>query len=172
MNRRHCTKIKFSMKDFFNKCDQIRRKLRICSHLKKKYSMENFIFCAVQNAYMRRLNGYLPRHHFNALSTFNLGCVSTGHSFVYQNPSCVKTWKSGVFPVFRLNTEIYQANLHIDMILIQLWRSLLYILPSVMVKKKHENKASDRKHIKIWKKQQKTNWQDLARHNTSKWKPT
>ena len=37
-------KIKFSMKDFFSKCDQIRRKLRIWSHLFKKSLMENFIF--------------------------------------------------------------------------------------------------------------------------------
>ena len=35
------------MKGFFNKCDQIRRKLRIWSHLLKKSLMENFIFCAV-----------------------------------------------------------------------------------------------------------------------------
>ena len=35
------------MKDFFSKCDQIRRQLRIWSHLLKKYLMENFMFCAV-----------------------------------------------------------------------------------------------------------------------------
>ena len=39
--------MKFSIKDFFSKCDQIRRKLWIWSHLLKKSSMENFIFCAV-----------------------------------------------------------------------------------------------------------------------------
>ena len=33
--------------DFFIKCDQIRRKLRIWSHLLKKSLMENFVFCAV-----------------------------------------------------------------------------------------------------------------------------
>ena len=33
--------------DFYSKCDQIRRKLRILSHLLKKFVMENFIFCAV-----------------------------------------------------------------------------------------------------------------------------
>ena len=35
----HCItaqKMKFSIKDFFSKCDQIRRKLRIWSHLLKK----------------------------------------------------------------------------------------------------------------------------------------
>ena len=39
--------MKFSIKDFFSKCDQIRRKLRIWSHLLKKSLMQNFIFCAV-----------------------------------------------------------------------------------------------------------------------------
>ena len=40
-------KMKFSINDFFSKCDQIRRKLRIWSHLPKKSLMKNFIFCAV-----------------------------------------------------------------------------------------------------------------------------
>ena len=39
-------KMKFSIKDSFSKCDQIRRKLRIWSHLLKKSLMENLIFCA------------------------------------------------------------------------------------------------------------------------------
>ena len=43
-------KMKFSIKDFFSKCDQIRRKLRIWSHLLKKSLIENFIFCAVSYA--------------------------------------------------------------------------------------------------------------------------
>ena len=37
----------YSFRDFFSKCDQIHRKLRVWSHLLKKSSMENFIFCAV-----------------------------------------------------------------------------------------------------------------------------
>ena len=41
-------KMKFCIKDFFSECDQIRRKLRISSHLLKKSLMENFIFfCSV-----------------------------------------------------------------------------------------------------------------------------
>ena len=40
-------KIKFSIKDFFSKCDQICSFLRIWSHLLKKSLMEDFIFCAV-----------------------------------------------------------------------------------------------------------------------------
>ena len=45
--------MKFSVKNFFSKCDQIRKKLRIWSHLLKKSLMENFIFCAVTS--MKRL---------------------------------------------------------------------------------------------------------------------
>ena len=41
-------KMKFSIKDFFSKCDQIRSLLRIWPHLLNKSLMENFIFCAVQ----------------------------------------------------------------------------------------------------------------------------
>ena len=50
--------MKFSVKDFFNKCDQVRSDLRIWSRLLKKSLMENFIFCAV-----------LPK---NKMSMFNL----------------------------------------------------------------------------------------------------
>ena len=39
-------KVKFYIKDFFSKCDQIR--MRIWSHLLKKFLMENYIFCAVK----------------------------------------------------------------------------------------------------------------------------
>ena len=48
-NLTQCTaqKMKFSIKDYFSKCDQIRSFLRIWSHLLKKSLMENFIFCAV-----------------------------------------------------------------------------------------------------------------------------
>ena len=37
----------FSIKDFFSKCDQVRRILRIWSHLLKKFLIENFIFFAM-----------------------------------------------------------------------------------------------------------------------------
>ena len=43
--------MKFSIKDFFSKCDQIHRILPILSHLLKKSLMENFISCAVLNKY-------------------------------------------------------------------------------------------------------------------------
>ena len=41
-------KMKFSIKNFFSKCDQIRSLLRIWSHLLKKFLIENFISCAVR----------------------------------------------------------------------------------------------------------------------------
>ena len=37
-------KMVFSNKNFFSKCDQIRRKLQIVSHLLKKSWLENLIF--------------------------------------------------------------------------------------------------------------------------------
>ena len=40
----HTQKMKFSVKDLFSKCDQIRSFLRIWSHLPKKSWMENLIF--------------------------------------------------------------------------------------------------------------------------------
>ena len=39
--------MKFFIKDFFSKCDQIRRKLQIWSNLLQKSIMENVFFCAV-----------------------------------------------------------------------------------------------------------------------------
>ena len=40
-------KMKFSINNFFSKCDQTERKLRIWSYLLNKSLMENCIFCAV-----------------------------------------------------------------------------------------------------------------------------
>ena len=48
ITRNTAQNMKFSIKDFFSKCDQIRRKLRIWSHLLDKFLMGNFIFCAVK----------------------------------------------------------------------------------------------------------------------------
>ena len=39
-------KVKFSIKDFFSKCDQIRWKLQIWSQLLKKPLMKNFFLCS------------------------------------------------------------------------------------------------------------------------------
>ena len=57
-------KMKFPTEDFFSKCDQIRRKLRIWSHLLKKSLMENF-FCAAisstQNMVSLKLLTFYPK---------------------------------------------------------------------------------------------------------------
>ena len=45
-------KVKSSIKDFFSKCHQIRKKLRIWSHLLKKSLMKNFILCAMFYPFM------------------------------------------------------------------------------------------------------------------------
>ena len=61
-------KMKFSNKDFLSKWDQIRRKLRIWSHLVKKSLMENFIFRAVGRFWfdLRELeNIYLDLSHIS-----------------------------------------------------------------------------------------------------------
>ena len=49
-------KMKFSIKDFFHKCDQICTFLRIWSHLLKKSLMKNFFSCAVSRKSMMMSN--------------------------------------------------------------------------------------------------------------------
>ena len=62
-------KIKFSIKNFFSKCDQIRSFLRIWSHLLKKSLTANVIFCTVhcqeQRTYTQLILSctYLGRHN-------------------------------------------------------------------------------------------------------------
>ena len=48
INENTAQKMKFSIKHFFSKCDQIRCFLRIWPHLLKKSLIETFIFCAVE----------------------------------------------------------------------------------------------------------------------------
>ena len=50
--------MKFSIKDFFSKCDQVCR-MRIWSHFMKKFLIENFIFCAVLLAISAKVSLYL-----------------------------------------------------------------------------------------------------------------
>ena len=58
-------KMKFSIKDFSSKCDQIRRFLRIWPHLLKKSLMENFIFCAVVSVVDINQKTTYSRHKYN-----------------------------------------------------------------------------------------------------------
>ena len=65
-------KMKFSMKNFSSKCDQIRRKLRIWTHSLEKSLMENFIFCAVIRCHIgffeRLFNLELSSHSFHKIT--------------------------------------------------------------------------------------------------------
>ena len=54
--------MKFYIKDFFSKCDQIRGFLWIWSHLLKKSLMENFIFYVVKDVVIR--------NDFTSISSF------------------------------------------------------------------------------------------------------
>ena len=64
----HCIyttqKMKFFIKDFFSKYDQIRRKLQIWSHLLKKSLMENFTFCTVGHVYVVFVSSSPPNISF------------------------------------------------------------------------------------------------------------
>ena len=50
--------MKFSIKDFHSKCDQIRRKLWIWSHLLKKALMENFIFLCSDTLTLSQISNF------------------------------------------------------------------------------------------------------------------
>ena len=66
-------KMKFFIKVFFSKCDQICRKLRIWSHLLKKSFMENFIICAVEFHFISpALKTNVNRNFFMAKQSFIL----------------------------------------------------------------------------------------------------
>ena len=82
--------MKFFIKDFFSKCDQIRSLLRIWSHLLKKFLLKNFIFCAV-----------LP---------LNLVWVYTSCSFLNIN-SCAPFHRSNPYGIclFKVNNRITRA---------------------------------------------------------------
>ena len=62
-------KLKFSITDFFSKCDQIRRKLRIWLHLLKKSLMEAFVFCAVLNMFYIK---FLKEFHYGFCLYFTI----------------------------------------------------------------------------------------------------
>ena len=72
----------FSIKDFFSKCDHIRRKLHIWSHLLKKSLMENFIFCAA----------WLSFKHQNIIAKSN---QSKAHNIEISLILSFKTLKNG-----------------------------------------------------------------------------
>ena len=59
-------KMKFSITDFFSKCDQIRRKLRILSHLLKESMMESSFFVQCNSRYFAGLISWISDLNFES----------------------------------------------------------------------------------------------------------
>ena len=103
---RTAQKIKLSIKDFFRKCDQIRRKLRIWPPLLKKFLMENFIFCAV-----KLINIWLRSDHFLWTRLMVLECYTKFfflHSFYSAG-----YWKSSA--LFLTLMSVFPSLLHLTL---------------------------------------------------------
>ena len=62
-------KMKFFVKDFFSKCDQICSFLQIWSHLLIKSLMEKFVFCAVLTWRIRQKKVHFFREDFDFLKS-------------------------------------------------------------------------------------------------------
>ena len=67
--------MKFSIKDYLCKCDQIRRKSLVWSHLTKKSFMENFIFCATIVNYKKIKFRLILIYRFSSLIYSGLGAI-------------------------------------------------------------------------------------------------
>ena len=95
-----CTaqKLKFSIKDFFSKCYQIRRKLRIWSHLLKISSRENFIFCVRLQENMDQRNP-VYRHFKRLIKYFNKPIISqSADQQIYSQDSYSACMSEGFDP--------------------------------------------------------------------------
>ena len=86
--------MKFSIKDFSSKCDQILSFLRIWSHLLEKSLMENFIFCAVRPAetWSKNYNTLflIPLNYLNLENDHILSDESMKKVIKYSNPEKVR----------------------------------------------------------------------------------
>ena len=89
----------FTIKDFFSKCHQIRRKLRIWSHLLKKSLMENFTFCAVGIVERRIFEG-------NCKLSFDLNTISSDYSHLLIKKGNINPFSTNVPLLYPLKREI------------------------------------------------------------------
>ena len=105
--------MKFSIKDFFHKCDQTRNFLRIWSHLLKKSLMEKFIFCAV-------LLQNITRNIIRDIYINESRIYSMKHSLREKCPN-TELFLVRNFLYSGLNTEIYSVNLHIQSEYRKIW---------------------------------------------------
>ena len=95
-------KMKFSIMEFFSKCDQIRRKLQIWSHLLKRSLMENFVFCAVKIQYRTcRVNERQVCRQSKSVSLVYKACSPCDVNVVTESN------RSGRVSLFRIRLTIW-----------------------------------------------------------------
>ena len=71
----------FSIKDFFSKCEQIRRFLRIWAHLLKKFLMENFFIQYITHQKLHFVGQQWLQFHIWFIMTF---CYKMRQLFYYK----------------------------------------------------------------------------------------
>ena len=74
--------MKFSIKDFFSKCDHIR--MRIWSHLPNKSLMQNFIFFAVKVLPLSLSFIYLGHIQIKTLNTLHCDILNVAHDAFFR----------------------------------------------------------------------------------------
>ena len=89
-------KMKFSIKDLFSKCDQIRNFLWIWSHLMKKSLMENFIFSAVVTGIWKKIKFQTTQNTQKIPQVFPRPLIQfkVKNSESYRNQSIFQQFKS------------------------------------------------------------------------------
>ena len=101
--------MKFSIKDFLSKCDQIRSFLRIWSDLLKKSLIENFIFCAMYFWilwYVIVITSIISKD-----TTWCKFCCKIGN--LLNIPKQCKCYYSGVQLLLKEKTRYYKAGTNI-----------------------------------------------------------
>ena len=98
-------KLKFSIKNFCSKCDQIHRKLRIWSHLLKKSLMENFMFveCHVPVIRVVQKMKFSIKDFFRISSEF--GHIYWRNPYFLCSDSCRNFHWINVFNILKFATE-------------------------------------------------------------------
>ena len=76
--------MKFSIKDLFSKCDQIRRFLRIWSYILKKSLMENFIFVQCVSLDIRYGTIQIKQYHTVTYLVYALGENLSGETMALK----------------------------------------------------------------------------------------
>ena len=123
-------KMKFSIKNFFSKCDQFRRKLWIWSHLLRKSIMENFIFCVVEHLWAfaserHWLTNFGQYSYFVALKS-----IKTPSGFLKVSEGIERSqwhgmgWEKNTLPA-NLSEEIPVQNINC---MLKLFHPLVFVL--------------------------------------------